>query len=69
MLFSRRSALGTLRAVTAFALLPLKGHGAQPLRIGVIGAGSLGGTVGGLWVQSGHEVLLRLLMEMVDQRR
>jgi predicted dinucleotide-binding enzyme len=27
------------------------------MRIGVIGAGSLGGTVGRLWVQAGHEVL------------
>ena len=30
---------------------------AKPLRIGVIGAGSLGGTVGRLFVQAGHEVL------------
>jgi 8-hydroxy-5-deazaflavin:NADPH oxidoreductase len=28
-----------------------------PMRIGVIGAGSLGGTVGRLWVKAGHEVL------------
>jgi predicted dinucleotide-binding enzyme len=27
------------------------------MRIGVIGAGSLGGTVGRLWVRAGHEVL------------
>jgi predicted dinucleotide-binding enzyme len=30
---------------------------ARPLRIGVIGAGSLDGTVGRLWVKAGHEVL------------
>lgn len=30
---------------------------AEPMRIGVIGAGSLGGTVGRLWVEAGHEVL------------
>jgi hypothetical protein len=35
----------------------MKGRAAQALRIGVIGAGSLGGTVGRLWVQAGHEVL------------
>jgi hypothetical protein len=29
----------------------------KPLRIGVIGAGSLGGTVGSLWVKAGHEVM------------
>ncbi|MDD5249062.1 MAG: NAD(P)-binding domain-containing protein [Rhodocyclaceae bacterium] len=30
---------------------------AAKLRIGVIGAGRIGGTVGGLWVKSGHPVL------------
>jgi len=29
----------------------------QPMRIGVIGAGRLGGTVGGLWVKAGHPVM------------
>lgn len=29
----------------------------KPFRIGIIGAGWLGGTVGRLWVQAGHEVL------------
>ncbi len=62
MLFSRRSALGVLAAFTTLqALAPRKGRAAeapaQPLRIGVIGAGSLGGTIGRLWVQAGHEVL------------
>jgi predicted dinucleotide-binding enzyme len=62
MLFSRRSALVTLAAFAVLqAIAPRKGRAAQavaqPLRIGVIGAGSLGGTVGRLWVQAGHEVL------------
>ena len=62
MSFSRRSALGILAAFAALqALAPRKGRAAQaapqPLRIGVIGAGSQGGTVGRLWVQAGHEVL------------
>jgi predicted dinucleotide-binding enzyme len=35
----------------------MKASAASPLRIGVIGAGSLGGTVGGVWVKAGHEVL------------
>jgi hypothetical protein len=35
----------------------MKALAAQPMRIGTIGAGSLGGTVGRLWVQAGHEVM------------
>ena len=62
MLFSRRSAMGVLAALAALqALAPRKGRAAQapaqPLRIGIIGAGSQGGTIGRLWVQAGHEVL------------
>jgi predicted dinucleotide-binding enzyme len=62
MSFSRRSALGALAAFAALqGLSPRKGRAAQapaqPLRVGVIGAGSQGGTVGRLWVQAGHEVL------------
>ncbi len=29
----------------------------RPMKIGVIGSGRLGGTVGGLWVKAGHEVM------------
>jgi hypothetical protein len=28
------------------------------MRIGIIGAGNIGGTIGGLWVKAGHEVML-----------
>ena len=31
---------------------------AAPLKIGIIGAGHIGGTLAALWVQAGHEVLL-----------
>jgi predicted dinucleotide-binding enzyme len=58
MPLSRRSALGALAAFASLpALVPGKGRAAQPMRVGIIGAGSLGGTVGRLWVQAGHEVL------------
>lgn len=30
----------------------------QPVRIGIIGAGNIGGTIGGLWAKAGHEVML-----------
>jgi predicted dinucleotide-binding enzyme len=58
MPFFGRFVLGALTAFVALqAFAPDTGRGAEPLRIGVIGAGSLGGTVGRLWVQAGHEVL------------
>jgi len=49
-------------AVLAVPLLALSRVEANPpktppLKIGVIGAGSLGGTVGRLWVGAGHEVM------------
>lgn len=52
----RRRAL--MRALLALPLIPVAARAAvQPMRIGVIGAGSLGGTVGRLWVAAGHEVM------------
>ncbi|RJQ82149.1 MAG: NADP oxidoreductase [Desulfobacteraceae bacterium] len=62
---SRRTFLKT--AVTALALLPLArlpgpapaqaAAGQNPMKIGVIGSGRIGGTLGTLWVKAGHEVL------------
>ena len=45
----------------ALSFLPLEG-GAQPktsagLKIGIIGSGNIGSTVGALWVKAGHQVL------------
>ncbi len=58
MPISRRQAIGAFAAVSAMSLMtPLRVLGGEPLRIGVIGAGSLGGTVGRLWVKAGHQVL------------
>lgn len=64
MPMTRRTALV---AMTVFAAVPSLGFGTEggsgggtpdkPLRIGVIGAGWLGGTVGRCWVKAGHEVL------------
>ena len=61
MPLSRRSVLGVLAATAALpALAPMSRAHAQasgPLRIGVIGAGWMGGTVGREWVRAGHEVM------------
>ncbi len=46
----------------ALGLLPRAMHAAGgesgPLKIGIIGAGRIGGTLGELWADAGHEVLL-----------
>jgi hypothetical protein len=58
MSLNRRSVLQALAMLaTSNALIPSRTRAAAPMRIGVIGAGSLGGTVGSLWVRAGHEVL------------
>lgn len=54
---SRRGALAlgvvlVLASVPAFAQ-----ESAGKIRIGVIGGGNIGGTIGGLWVKDGHEVM------------
>lgn len=59
-LVHRRALLraGRLLMVGAF-LYParLLAQASSPLRIGVIGSGRIGGTIGGLWVESGHPVM------------
>ncbi len=53
----------TRRAALAFAVLSLAAtpafaqDKAAKIRIGVIGGGNIGGTIGGLWVKDGHEVM------------
>ncbi|RSC25221.1 NADP oxidoreductase [Pseudomonas putida] len=56
---SRRSVLKGFGALAAMPWLisANRAFAAAPTRIGVIGAGSLGGTVGRLWVKAGHEVM------------
>lgn len=61
----RRDFLGGGLATVALAVasLPLGAHGTAAtdparLKIGIIGAGRIGGTLGEHWVKAGHEVLL-----------
>src|SRR5436190_23106655 len=46
-----------LQATAAAALLFSLPARAAPMKIGIIGAGRVGGTIGELWVKAGHEVL------------
>jgi 8-hydroxy-5-deazaflavin:NADPH oxidoreductase len=45
------------RSASSPGLRPMSAAAMEPTRVGVIGAGSLAGTVGRLWVEAGHEVM------------
>lgn len=56
--FTRRAAFALAAGISLTAAVPaLAQEGARKIRIGVIGAGNIGGTIGGLWVKDGHEVM------------
>jgi predicted dinucleotide-binding enzyme len=48
---------GFLQFAALLAALPLAVRAAQPLKIATLGAGRIGGTLGGLWVKAGHPVI------------
>jgi len=55
----RRALLGAGAALALGAVFQpggLRAQGASPARIGVIGSGHIGGTIGGLWIKQGHPV-------------
>ena len=57
---NRRSLLALGAGAAAVLALGLGARGSRaagPLKIGVIGSGKLGGTVGSLWVKAGHPVM------------
>src|SRR6059058_2641553 len=45
-----------LSVVLAAAVVPAFAQ-TKPMKIGVIGSGRIGSTLGGLWVKAGHEVM------------
>jgi len=59
MRFSRRAFLATGALTLGAIARPLRalGQGGSPSRIGVIGSGHIGGTIGGLWIKKSHPVL------------
>ena len=46
-----------LLAVAAAAVVPPAFAQGKPMKIGVIGSGRIGWTIGGLWAKAGHEVM------------
>lgn len=55
-------AAGVAAAALAMAGLPLTSRGASSkTKIGIIGSGRIGGTLGGLWAEAGHEVMFSSL--------
>jgi 8-hydroxy-5-deazaflavin:NADPH oxidoreductase len=47
---------GVLMVGAIFQPATLRAQGASPTRIGVIGSGHIGSTIGGLWIKKGHPV-------------
>lgn len=46
-----------LLALSAAAAMPAALAQAKPMKIGVIGSGKIGSTLGGLWAKAGHELM------------
>ncbi len=53
----RRRFLVAAGITVATASLPLRAQTADPLRIGIIGAGKVGTALGTVWVNAGHDVM------------
>jgi predicted dinucleotide-binding enzyme len=61
-LIGRRRIAKLLSLLAAFAFLPMVAFaqapvGTAPLKIGIIGSGNIGSTVGTLWAKAGHQVM------------
>ena len=48
---------GVLTLSAVLQPIRLFAQGSSPSRIGIIGAGNIGSTIGGLWIKSGHPVM------------
>jgi len=58
----RRAFMRAASAGLLLSTLPFTARGAEgPLKIGVIGSGNIGSTLGGIWVKAGHEVMFSSL--------
>ncbi|GBQ17853.1 oxidoreductase [Komagataeibacter rhaeticus] len=54
---TRRQGLTALLATLLPASLPVTARAGRPLRIGMIGAGHVGSTLGHLWNRAGHQIM------------
>ena len=61
---NRRQFLKTITGTTSVLLLNARSfplgaatHGSAKVKIGIVGSGRVGGTLGGVWVKAGHEVM------------
>ncbi len=54
---NRREFLVITGAALAVNSLPLRAAGAGKTKIGIVGSGNVGGTLGGVWAKAGHEVM------------
>jgi predicted dinucleotide-binding enzyme len=55
----RRGLRAVLVALAGLALaLPTVASAAEPVKIGIIGAGKMGGTLAELWAKAGHQVMI-----------
>jgi len=57
MRIQRRDFLAAAGGLLAAGVLPALAQNGKPMKIGIIGAGRVGGTIGELWVKAGHEVV------------
>jgi predicted dinucleotide-binding enzyme len=57
MRMQRRDFLAAAGGLLAWGVLPAWAQSGKPMKIGIIGAGRVGGTIGELWVKAGHEVV------------
>lgn len=56
---ARSLAVGVVALLAlAAGALPARAEEARPLKIGIVGAGRIGGTLATLWAKAGHEVLV-----------
>ena len=65
---SRRAFVAGIFAACALSLSAVAADDAPKLKIGVIGSGRIGGTVGELWAKAGHDVMFSSLDLEADKK-